>query len=346
MYPHIFQPLQFRTFSVKNRIFRSNISGRFDNYDGSGNQARINWELKFARGGVGAIISSFVPVHMRGRIMPNYATIDSDDAHPVLARARRREVHEHDCRFILQLSHGGRQRDIPGIEYATGLSSTGEPEPLHGFECERMTIAQIQRDRAGVRRGRAARARGRPRRRGTARRQRLPDHPVPQLGDQRPRGRVRRRAGEPRALRAGDRAGDPRARRPRLPPADEDQRHRVQQRAAAEARSRATRSRTRCRCASGCEEAGVDAIHVSSGSCFPHPKNPAGDLPIDELPQDLRQPDLERQPRAPQLPLLPCGRDRGHLPERWEDARGPREEIEGLNLPDAVPSSRRSARFR
>ena len=52
MYPHIFQPLQFRTLSVKNRIFRSNISGRFDNYDGSGNRARINWELKFAKGGV------------------------------------------------------------------------------------------------------------------------------------------------------------------------------------------------------------------------------------------------------------------------------------------------------
>ena len=61
----IFQPLTFRNLTVKNRIFRSNISGRFDNYDGSGNQARVNWELKFARGGVGAIISSFVPVAIR-----------------------------------------------------------------------------------------------------------------------------------------------------------------------------------------------------------------------------------------------------------------------------------------
>ena len=59
----IFQPLTFRNLTVKNRIFRSNVSGRFDNYDGSGNQARINWEVKFAKGGVGAIISSFVPVH-------------------------------------------------------------------------------------------------------------------------------------------------------------------------------------------------------------------------------------------------------------------------------------------
>ncbi len=39
----IFEPLHFRNLTVKNRVFRSNISGRFDNYDGSGNQARINW---------------------------------------------------------------------------------------------------------------------------------------------------------------------------------------------------------------------------------------------------------------------------------------------------------------
>jgi 2,4-dienoyl-CoA reductase-like NADH-dependent reductase (Old Yellow Enzyme family) len=78
----IFQPLAFRSLTVKNRIFRSNISGRFDNYDGSGGYAQINWEEKFARGGVGAILSSFVPVSIRGRIMPNYAMIDSDDKIP------------------------------------------------------------------------------------------------------------------------------------------------------------------------------------------------------------------------------------------------------------------------
>ena len=112
----IFEPLSFRNLTVKNRIFRSNISGRFDNYDGSGNQARINWEVKFAKGGVGAIISSFVPVHPRGRIIPNYATIDHDERIPFW-RAVGEAVHEHDCKFIMQLSHGGRQRDVPGIEY-------------------------------------------------------------------------------------------------------------------------------------------------------------------------------------------------------------------------------------
>jgi 2,4-dienoyl-CoA reductase-like NADH-dependent reductase (Old Yellow Enzyme family) len=140
----IFEPLKFRNVTVKNRIFRSNISGRFDNYDGTGNQARINWELKFARGGVGGIISSFVPVHGKGRILPNYARIDADDKIPFW-RELVRNVHRHDCRFFIQLSHSGRQRDLPSIEYpGPAVSSTSHPEDLHGLECRAMTIPEIK----------------------------------------------------------------------------------------------------------------------------------------------------------------------------------------------------------
>ncbi len=58
----IFKPLKFRSgLEVKNRLFRSNISGRFDHYDGHGSEARLNWETSFAEGGVGCIISSFTP---------------------------------------------------------------------------------------------------------------------------------------------------------------------------------------------------------------------------------------------------------------------------------------------
>jgi len=39
-YERLFSPLAFRTLTVKNRVFRSNVSGRFDNYDGTGAQPR------------------------------------------------------------------------------------------------------------------------------------------------------------------------------------------------------------------------------------------------------------------------------------------------------------------
>src|SRR5215207_5699475 len=125
----IFQPLTFRNLTIKNRILRSNVSGRFDQYDGSGTQARVNWETKFARGGVGAIISSFVPVLLRGRIIPGYATIHRDEQIPFWREVGER-VHEYDCKFIMQLSHSGRQRDIGGvdIEDRVPLSSTSKSE--------------------------------------------------------------------------------------------------------------------------------------------------------------------------------------------------------------------------
>lgn len=140
----IFQPLEFRNLTVKNRIFRSSISGRWDNYNGSGTQARINWETKFARGGCGAIISSFVPVHIRGRILPNYALIDNDDKIPFW-RAVGESVHEHGCKFIMQLSHSGRQRDVGGVENAKNLSlsSTNNMDTFHGLLCQAATKEQI-----------------------------------------------------------------------------------------------------------------------------------------------------------------------------------------------------------
>lgn len=157
----IFRPLKFRALEVKNRLFRSNISGMFDEYSGHGGNARLNWEEKFARGGVGCIISSFTPVAVRGRILVRYAMIDDDNKIPFW-RAVGERVHAHDCRFIMQLSHSGRQQDFGGVEnlYNKGLSSTSKSDYFHGLLSQAMTkpeIAEVVEQFAqGARRAREA----------------------------------------------------------------------------------------------------------------------------------------------------------------------------------------------
>lgn len=140
----IFTPLHFRNLTVKNRIFRSSISGRWDNEDGSPTQTRLNWESKFARGGIGAIITSFVPVAIEGRIAANYATNHRDAFIPLWARIAE-AVHVHDCRFIMQLSHSGRQMDVPGVtnQHRPVASPTNARETLHGFPTQAMTPGEI-----------------------------------------------------------------------------------------------------------------------------------------------------------------------------------------------------------
>lgn len=141
----IFKPLAFRNLEVKNRLFRSNLSGMFDDYNGHGSNARLNWEEKFAKGGVGCIISSFTPVAVRGRILTRYAMIDNDNKIPFWKEVGER-VHRHDgCKFMLQLSHSGRQQDVGGVEnlHKKALSSTSKRDYFHGLLCQAMTIENI-----------------------------------------------------------------------------------------------------------------------------------------------------------------------------------------------------------
>ena len=83
-------------------------------------------------------------------------------------------------------------------------------------------------------------------------------------------------------------------------------------------------------------DAGVDSIHVSTGSSFPHPRNPCGsDFPVDVLSQHLRAARVERHNTFRNLLFF-----RGHLTgeffrTQWLAAGVPADQIEGLTLPDA-----------
>jgi 2,4-dienoyl-CoA reductase-like NADH-dependent reductase (Old Yellow Enzyme family) len=330
----LFQPLAFRNLTIKNRILRSNISGRFDNYDGSGNQARINWEVKFARRGVGCIVSSFAPVQLRGRIVPNYAMID-DDRHIPFWRQLGEAVHEHDCRFILQLSHGGRQRDLSGIEYPVGLSATDKPDPSHGFRCERMTVTEIHETvRAfaeGARRAREAGLDG-------VELHGANGYLITQFLSSAINDRVDDYGGslENRARFVLDIV---RAIRTRVG----DDFH-LQMKISVQENNDAVAFFNKGPSGNSVEESiqvckwleeeGVDAIHVSTGSFFPHPRNPAGsDLPVEDLAQtyDAMISGGDAAFRTYRLFR--------HFPDlvrrQWNEAAPPADSIEGFNLSDA-----------
>ena len=292
---------------------------------------RINWEVKFARGGAGAIVSSFVPVSIRGRIMPNYATIDRDGRIPFWRELGRR-VHEHGCRFIMQLSHAGRQRDIGGIEFPKGLSSTDQPAPLHGFECERMTKKQIRQVvgefASGARRAREAGLDGVELHAAngylfthflsSAINDRKDEYGGP-IGN---RARfllevvaaIRAEAGRDFHLQVKISAVD---HHNALAPFDPE----------GNSLEESTEVAKRL------ERAGVDALHISTGSFFSHPRNPAGDMPVEAALSafDTMISSGTRELRNYLMLSTPIGARL--FRHSWIHARGDR--IEGINLEDA-----------
>lgn len=142
----IFQPLELGGLTLKNRLVRSSISGRIDNYDGSGTPARVNFEERFARGGVAAILSSHVPIAPEARVLPHYAMIDRDER-VAFWRTVGRRVHAHDYKFILQLSHSGRQQDIAGVENFGRLPGgvTTRGDLFQGLRSRAMPESEIRR---------------------------------------------------------------------------------------------------------------------------------------------------------------------------------------------------------
>jgi 2,4-dienoyl-CoA reductase-like NADH-dependent reductase (Old Yellow Enzyme family) len=220
-------------------------------------------------------------VHPHGRLLPGYALIDRDDRIP-FRRELIRRVHQHDCRYIVQLAHAGCERIIGSIDYPLGVSATDKPEPLNGLRSERLTVTQIHEVvadfAAGARRAREAGADGveLAGANGVLFTQFLSseinDRDDQYGGSLENRARfaldvvraVRNEVGEDFFL--GFKISVRERLNEILPWLGSG--------------NSVEESAQVCR---WLEDAGVDCIHVSSGGEFPHPRNPAGDFPVKDV---------------------------------------------------------------
>jgi 2,4-dienoyl-CoA reductase-like NADH-dependent reductase (Old Yellow Enzyme family) len=290
----------------------------------------VNWELRFARAGAGAIVSAWCGVERRGMIVPGYASIETDARVPFWRELGER-VHEHGCRYILQLAHSGRQRDLRGIEFHRGLSSTGKRDPLHGFESERATTQELRRvvDAFGAAAHRAREAGLDGVELHGANGYLFTQFLSSAINDRKDEyggpleNRARLLLEALRSVR--ERVGD-----------DFHVQVKISVREEANAflpwLKRGNRLEESVQVCRWLEEAGADAIHVSAGSGFPHPLNPAGALPLREVRDNydgmvssgryaFRNYLLYRLPLVNRL-----------MQKRWD--RDPAE-VEGMHLPAA-----------
>ena len=67
---------------------------------------------------------------MEGRIIAGYATVHRDDFIPLWKKLGE-AVHRFDCKFIMQLSHSGRQMDLPGVHNsASAVAVLDQPQGI------------------------------------------------------------------------------------------------------------------------------------------------------------------------------------------------------------------------
>ena len=269
-------------------------------------------------------------MHPRGRIVPNYAAIDRDDRIPFWRKLGER-VHEHDCRFIVQLAHAGAAARHPRLR-ARRRAGALVDEPLRRAAAS--GAARRRSRRSGSSRRRSPRARGAraggasTASRSTART--ATASAVPLVRDQRARRRDYGGAREPGAPADRDRRGDPRE--------VGDDFHLQVKISATELGNAlmpwAKKGNTiadSVQVAKWLEAAGADAIHVSREH-LPAPGQPRGGLQerrTSSRPYDTCSPAARRRSGTTSSSA------RGRSTRSSSGARAGREQLEAASLDDA-----------
>jgi 2,4-dienoyl-CoA reductase-like NADH-dependent reductase (Old Yellow Enzyme family) len=137
----IFEPITIKGTTFKNRILRSSMGGKTSYYDGSFSNAAKNFERRFARGGVGGIVSATITVDDHRWSPLEYPKMTKDKFIEPLREAAR-AVQSFDCRYIVQLGdHGYHTQTSLFSERADELSASDGFDLAFGYRSFRSAMS-------------------------------------------------------------------------------------------------------------------------------------------------------------------------------------------------------------
>ena len=145
MFPNLFSPTKIGTMRVKNRILMSAMSINFgvDERGFVGDQLTAYFEAR-ARGGAGMMLVGGCAVHPTGVELPDLPKMWDDGCIEPL-RKMAAAIKPYDCRFGVQLMHGGRQsyhdRKVAPSAIPAPALAKGTPRELTRVEIPEMVAA-------------------------------------------------------------------------------------------------------------------------------------------------------------------------------------------------------------
>ncbi len=142
----LLKPFSINGIEFKNRILRSSLGGRMAFYDGTVSSAFKSFETRFARGGVGGIITATISVNKR-RMSPLEYPALHDDRYVGPLKDVVRAVQQHDCRYIIQIGDpGGHTHTGVFSEAHAARSASWSFNLLYGYRNRTIAMTEAEVD--------------------------------------------------------------------------------------------------------------------------------------------------------------------------------------------------------
>ena len=144
----IFEPFKIKNVEFANRLLRSSVGGRTSAYNSMVTEMWKNFELKFAAGGVGGIISTTFHVEMERQAPPEYPSL-ADDKYIKPLKKHLVEIKKTGVKYLIQLGDPGyvAQTSLFPEPYDHALSPSSGFELLYGHTNRRIAMRQEEIER-------------------------------------------------------------------------------------------------------------------------------------------------------------------------------------------------------